>query len=122
LRQPLNVINDELVDYGNIEYEDIETEVDPTNTHGMLKTTEVIKLMFNPQTVYYETVQVYICKIYLDRVSGYYIDCDLNTNEYRLFCQHPSLERGLVLKLSDDYFLCGNEILSSVLYAFFNNS
>jgi hypothetical protein len=29
LRQPLNVINDELVDYGNIEYEDIETEVDP---------------------------------------------------------------------------------------------
>jgi hypothetical protein len=32
LRQPLNVINDELVDYGNIEYEDIETEVDPTNT------------------------------------------------------------------------------------------
>jgi hypothetical protein len=48
----------------------------------------------------------YICKIYLDRVSGYYIDCDLNTNVkiQTLLYQHPSLERGLVLKLSDDYF------------------
>jgi hypothetical protein len=30
----LNVINDELVDYGNIEYEDIETEVDPATNTG----------------------------------------------------------------------------------------
>jgi hypothetical protein len=52
LRQPLNVINDELVDYGNIEYEDIETEVDPRNEYGMLKTTEVIKLMFNPHKLF----------------------------------------------------------------------
>jgi hypothetical protein len=29
-----NVINDELVDYGNIEYEDIETEVDPATNTG----------------------------------------------------------------------------------------
>jgi hypothetical protein len=70
LRQPLNVINDELVDYGNIEYEDIETEVDPTNTHGMLKTTEVIKLMFNPQTVYYEKFKYIYVRFTLTGLAG----------------------------------------------------
>jgi hypothetical protein len=67
------------VDYGNIEYEDIETEVDPPQRD--VETTEVIKLMFNPHKLFIMKLKFkYICKIYLDRVSGYYIDCDLNTN------------------------------------------
>lgn len=120
LKKPLNAINDELVSYGNIEYEDIMTEVEPRAGNGVLMTTDVGKLLFNPHKLFILKLKSkYVCKIYIDRTSGYYIDSNLTTNVkiQTLLYQHPSLNRGLVLKLSADYFLSGNEILSSVFVA-----